>query len=197
MHVINQVFDTPYKSEELLIKTLLKMKTAGLEESTVRTVNYRLTYLAKHTDLTNPDAIKLFIANLPNANSYKQQLINAYNYVCVTNGMKWEKPKYRVTEKIPLIPTTANVNKIISASTKKYATIFTILKETGLEAHELATMQRQDIDTELGIITAQGCKGHAPRAFKLRPATKAMLTEYLNEHTDRQPFPPSRFMSCI
>jgi len=210
MQDTNQVFDNldhdkphldhgtiPHQSEELIIKTLLKMKTSGLEEVTIKSVNYRLTNLAKHTDLTNPDAVKLFIANLPNANSYKRQLINAYNYVCVTNGFKWEKPRYRVKEKIPLIPTTANVDKIISASTKKYATIFTILKETGLEAHELAIMQRQDIDSEQGIITAQGCKGHAPRTFKLKPATHAMLIEYLNTYADKQPFPASEWMSCI
>ena len=166
-------------------------------KSTFNSVNDRLKYLAKHTDLNNPEEVKLFIANMPHANSYKLNMVKAYNYVCITNGFKWEKPKYKAEKKIPLIPTTDNVNKIISASTKKYATIFTILAETGLEAHELATMQRKNIDIDTGVITAQGCKGHAPRSFRLKSATIAMLREYLYKYTGEKPFPESQYMSCI
>jgi len=186
-----------YKTEELIIKTLLKMKSAGLEKSTIKSVNARLNYLAKNVDLAKPEGVKLFISNMAHANSYKRQMVNAYNYLCVINSFKWEKPKYRVEHKIPLVPTTKNVSKIISASTKKYATLFTILAETGLEAHELTTVTRRDIDIDTGIISAKGCKGHAPRSFKLKSRTLAMLKEYLHIHTDDKPFPDSRYMSQI
>ena len=131
------------------------------------------------------------------ADSYKANIAKAYNYLCITNGIEWTKPKYKAKEKIPLVPTTDNVNKIISASTKKYATIFTILAETGLEAHELASVSRSDIDIERGIINAKGCKGQAPRSLKLKTQTVAMLREYLYKHTAEKPFPESRFMSCV
>jgi integrase len=173
------------------------MKTAGLEQSTIKSVNYRLTYLSKRGNLADPENTKLVISNLPKANSYKRQLVNAYNYLVVINDMEWTKPRYKVAEKFPLIPTTSNVDKVISACRKKYATIFTILKETGLEAHELATVTRKDIDIEQGILNAQGCKGHAPRSFKLKPATKAMSAEYVHSHTEGRLFPESRFMSCM
>jgi len=173
------------------------MKSAGLEKSTIKTVNARLNYLSKNVDLSKPEDVKLFISNMPHANSYKQQIVNAYNYVCAINGFKWTKPKYRVEQKIPLIPTTANVNKIISATSKKYATLYTILAETGLEAHELATVTRKDIDIETGIINAKGCKGHAPRSFKLKQKTHAMLREYLYIYKGEKPFPASRSMTQI
>ena len=173
------------------------MKTTGLKESTIRSVDYRLKYLAKHADLSDSEQVKLFIANMPHANSYKLCMTKAYNYLCIVNGFKWQKPKYKAEEKIPLIPTTENVYKIISASTKKYATIFTILAQTGMEAHELATVSRKDIDIESGILNAQGCKGHAPRSFKLKPATTAMLREYLYKYTGIKPFPASQYMSCV
>jgi hypothetical protein len=41
------------------------------------------------------------------------------------------KPFYKVAEGTPVIPTTTNVTQIISAASKRYATIFTILAETG------------------------------------------------------------------
>ena len=134
---------------------------------------------------------------MPNADSYKLNMVKAYDYLCMLNELKWKKPKYKAKQKIPLIPTTENVNKIISATTKKYATIFTILAETGLEAHELSTVSRKDIDIENGIINAQGCKGHAPRSFKLKQTTKAMLAEYLYKYKGEKPFPHSKFMSQI
>jgi integrase len=173
------------------------MKSSGLCEATLRGVSFSLKYLAKNVDLSEPENVKLFISNMPQKNSYKRNVTNAYNYVVILNGMNWQKPRYKVEHKIPLIPTTANVNKIISASTKKYATIFTILAETGLEAHELATVTRDDIDIENGILNAQGCKGHAPRSFKLKQATKGMLSEYLHNYKGEKPFPASCHMSHI
>lgn len=128
------------------------------------------------------------------SNSTKQKHINNYAYYCTTNGIEWNRPSYKWDRKIPLIPTTANIDKIISASTRKYATIFTILKETVLEGHELATTARKHIDSEQGIISAQGCKGHNSRALKLKPKTADMLRRYLHRYTTEQPFPNARAM---
>jgi integrase len=89
------------------------------------------------------------------------------------------------------------VDKIISASTPKYATIFTILKETGLECCELADMTRNQIDIEQGIINAQGCKGHNSRSIKLKQKTADLLRTYLHRYTDEKPFPRSKAISNI
>jgi integrase/recombinase XerD len=93
-----------------------------------------------------------------------------------------------------MIPTTANIDKIISASSQKYSTIFTILKEHGLEAHELATVTRNDIDQERGIINVRGCKGHNSRTIKLNTKTADMLRIYLQRYTENNPFPNSHAM---
>jgi len=34
------------------------------------------------------------------ANSYKVSIVKAYNYLCITNGIEWEKPKYKADNKI-------------------------------------------------------------------------------------------------
>jgi integrase len=131
------------------------------------------------------------------ANATKTKLCFGYQWFTKVNNILWEKPRFKAERKIPLIPTTENIHKIISASPQKYATIFTILEETGLEAMELATMKRNHIDTEQGIINAEGCKGHNSRSFKLKPQTADMLRTYLYKYTTDSPFPSSRSMGEV
>jgi len=181
-------------SRNQIINTLLKCKNSGLAESTLKSIASSFRQISKNADLNNPEEVKGFIANLKLSNNTKQKHSNNYNYYAKINGIKWEKPYYRSERKIPLIPTTENIDKIISASSRKYATIFTILKETGLEGMELATMPRTQIDTDRGIINAEGCKGHNSRSFKLKPSTATLLRTYLTIHKGNYPFPRSKIM---
>ncbi|MDH5374953.1 MAG: tyrosine-type recombinase/integrase [Candidatus Bathyarchaeota archaeon] len=177
-----------------IINTLLKCKNSGLAESTLKSIASSFRQISQNADLNNPESVKAFIANLKLSNNTKQKHANNYNYYCKANGIKWEKPYYRAERKIPLIPTTENVNKIISASSNKYATIFTILKETGLEGMELATIPRNQIDADRGIINAEGCKGHNSRSCKLKQATADLLRTYLAKYKGNYPFPRSKIM---
>jgi hypothetical protein len=168
------------RHEGLIINTLLQMKNSGLAENTLKTVSQKLNQLGKHADLMNSQDILTYIANSNVTNATKQKLANSYNYFCITNKINWKKPTYKWERKVPLIPTTENIYKIIGETSKKFATIFTILEETGLEGQELATTSRRDIDTEKGIINVQGCKGHNSRSLKLKPKTADLLRAYTN-----------------
>jgi site-specific recombinase XerD len=182
------------RHEGLIINTLFKMKNAGRVDSTIETTSQKLNQLSRNADLMNPTEVQTFIANHTATNATKQKLVNCYQYFCTANQLKWERPKYKWERKIPLIPTTENIHKIISASSEKNATIYTILEETGLETQELATINRNAIDAEQGIINAQGCKGHNSRSFKLKPRTADLLRTYLTKYTGQQPFPKARRM---
>ncbi|MDH5374948.1 MAG: tyrosine-type recombinase/integrase [Candidatus Bathyarchaeota archaeon] len=173
---------------------MLQCKNNGLAGSTLKSIASSFRQISKTADLNNPESVKTFIANLKLSNNTKQKHANNYNHYCKINGIKWEKPYYKSERKIPLIPTTENVNKIIAASSRKYAAIFTILKETGLEGMELATMPRTQIDADRGIINAEGCKGHNSRSFKLKQATADLLRTYLAKYKGNYPFPRSKIM---
>jgi integrase len=173
---------------------LIKATNSGKAKNTVRSISYSLRQLNQNADLKNPEEVKTYLANSTICNATKTKLCFAYHWFCQTNNIQWTKPIYKWQRKIPLIPTTENINKIISASSRKYATIFTILAETGLEAQELVTTQRKDIDQEQGIINVQGCKGHNSRSFKLKPQTAEMLRTYLAKYTTNNPFPNSKSM---
>ena len=197
---LNSYTTTPQqlKYKDQIINTLLQLKANGKSPSTLKSVSYSLRKLTTNTDLHNPEAVKLYIANLKLRNNTKQRLVNSYNYFCKTNGIQWTRPAYYKWDRIiPIIPTTENIYKIISGATKKYATIFTILEQTGLEGQELATLQRKYIDIDQGIISAEGCKNHNGRAIKLTTKTAELLREYLNTYTNERPFPTSKNMSNI
>ena len=187
----------PTKYQAEIINTLINVTNSGKAKNTQRCIASSLRRIGKGADLLKPEEVKTYIANCNLDNQTKNSLALAYNWFCKTNGIGWKRPYFKWERKIPLIPTTENINKIISASTPKYSTIFTILAETGLEAHELATMERKNIDTTQGIINARGCKGHNSRSFKLKTQTAEMLREYLAEFTQDKPFPSSRSMGEI
>jgi integrase len=179
-------------------KTLIELKKNGKSDNTIRSVSYSLRKLQANTDLHDPETVKLYIANLKLRNNTKQRLVDSYNYFCQANAIQWTRPKYYKWDRIiPIIPTKENIYKIISRATKKYATIFTILEQTGLEGQELTTIQRKNIDEERGIISCEGCKNHNGRAIKLSTKTTELLRQYLHEYKDERPFPSSKSMSLM
>jgi integrase len=121
--------------------------------------------------------------------------VQAYNHYCNTNGIRWNKPYYKVTEKTPLIPTPQDVQAIIDNSTEDYVTIFTIEAEIGCCPEELHQVTRRDINLEKGEISITGVKGHASKNYRLKPQTKDLLARYLAKHQAEQPFPKAHTQS--
>jgi hypothetical protein len=57
------------------------------------------------------------------------------------------------------------------------------------------SMARSQIDTEQGIISAKGCKGHASRTFKFKQRTAELLRIYMHKHPEEHPFPTPKAIS--
>jgi integrase len=181
--------------EAKVLNTLLKLKSLGKTESTLKFVSNRLKYLQRYTDLDNPEKVNLFIANKQCSEAYKQTLVKAYTYYTKINNIPYIKPSFYSEKKLPKIPTKEQLLKIISNSSRKYATIFKILLETGIMPYELSRIKLEDIDIEKGVISVRGFKGHTSRIFKLKDETVAMLKEYLRRYgSSKQIFPSSLYM---
>ena len=186
-----------------ILKTIEQMKANGLSENIRKKTQNTLQRFNKHVDLMNPEAVKLYIADLKVKKtakdiekSTKQKYINQYDYFVQFNNLSWEKPIYRFDTKVPITPTKIQATQIISAApTQHGATIFNILLEAGFEGQELRNTTRKDIDTEQGIITVAGTKGHRGRAYKFSHNTTEMLRTYLNKTTENEPFPRPQIMA--
>jgi len=189
----------PQETDSRIATTLIKSENNALTPTTVKHIEYALRQLAQHANLLDPEDVKQYIAhatttktNQPIAADTKNRLLYAYDKFCTYNNIQWTKPYYKVEEKTPLIPTTQNVEAIISNASKKYAPIFTILAEIGCSPSELSNVTRQDIDTEQGIIRIRGTKGHASGAYKLKTRTAEMLRHYLAKNPQEHTFPNSK-----
>ena len=198
-NVINVI---PTKTKETIINTCLTLKRNGIKG--YEDIGYRLNQIARKCDINKPEEVKTYISNArtkrtnePIQDATKNRLLYCYDKYCQTNGIQWNKPYYKVEEKTPLIPTTQNINLIISNASKKYAPIFTILAEIGCSPNELYHTTQNDIDTEQGIIRIRGTKGHASGAYKLKTITAEMLRQYLAKHRQNQPFPKARAQSQV
>lgn len=128
----------------------------------------------------------------PCSKGYIRKILEVYRIFCRDNQVPVDIPKIHYEPPIPLIPSTENLAKIINRASAKYATIFSIMKETGIEGAELHNTHRNMIDAENGIISVKGTKGHSNGKYKLSTATKEMLKLYLDKHQEPYPFPKSK-----
>jgi integrase len=190
--------------DDLIINTLIKARNLGLAENTQQVMSNSLRQLSQKTNLNDPEQVKTYIANATNqktkqplSNATKTKLCFAYEWLCKANGMQWQKPRYKVPEEIPIIPTTNNVERVINASTRRFTTVFTLLAEIGAEGEELHRVHKNKVDIERGKVTIEGTKGHASGTYKLKPRTTEMLREYIAKNPQDYPFPKPKMMSQI
>jgi len=124
------------------------------------------------------------------SNGYKRRFLETYGIFCEANQIPYDKPKLRYQPPIPLIPTTKDVNAIISSASLKYSCILKIMSEIAVEGAELHRTHISQIDKEEGKISINGTKGHANGVYKLKSQTADMLRQYLAKRPDQEyPFP--------
>jgi integrase len=187
--------------EQAIACTLMDSKLKGNSESHLKKKGQYLRTLANSVNLFRPREVTLFVLNATNcfypdrplSNGYRKRLLDYYGDFCKSNQLPFDKPKIIYQPPIPIIPTTKDVEAIISTCNQKYTCIFTILAEIGCSQMELHRTPQSRIDKEEGKISIIGTKQHANRVYKLKKRTANMLREYLSIYTVEYPFPtPTR-----
>ena len=147
----------PLFESPLTLEVILDLKKQGKAEETIIGYSRRLRHLAKNTDINKSEIVKEYIADKESSNA------NAYDHFVKFYGLKWQKPFFTREERLPNVPTTERVNTIIPTFTRKYTTIFSILRDTGLRPVELHRLRLKNINMENGTITPKTAKnGAAP-----------------------------------
>ena len=185
--------ETRYK--EQIDKTIAKATIEGKARNTINSFRHRLTQLSRYANLMNSDDVKQTIGYSKLSNSSKCSYALAYEWFTKANGLKWEKPRFKWSLPTPIMPTTDQVNKIISATTQKFATIFKLMAEIGVEGEELHQTHRDQFDQTQAIISIKGLKGHGSANYRLKQPTAEMLREYLARYQNTYPFPQPKVMS--
>jgi len=134
------------------------------------------TLSVRGADLYDPESVKDVMARQKWSPNRKRIVINAYSLFLKMEGRTWEKPKCKVTRKMPFIPTEKELDALIAGCGKKTAAFLQLLKETAMRAGEAKKLLWTDIDFENRLITLNSPeKGGNPRIWKVSTKLIAML----------------------
>jgi len=125
---------------------MLFMKKNAYADSTIKAVAKRLRSLQRNCNLEDPENVKTFIGNKTCTNGYKETLIEAYDILMHSVNQQWNKPFYKRYDKMPRIPTTEQLNKLIAHVTTRMSLFLSMSKDLGTRPIELTWLKIQDID---------------------------------------------------
>jgi integrase/ribosomal protein L37AE/L43A len=153
---------------EKVVNYLLWLKKQGYAESTIFSRVKIIKYLAKNTDLDDPEAIKELIAKKESwCLGRKEIVVECYSNFLICVGGTWNPPRYRAIEKLPFIPTEGEIDYLIAACGHKTSTFVQLLKETGARCGEAWQLEWTHIDSETKTVRITPEKHSNPRMLKI------------------------------
>jgi integrase len=158
-----------------IVQYILELKKNGRKETTQKTVFDRLTLIAKHCNIDEPEEVKIALTKLKWQDSTKHTACLDYRGYLRFIGKTWVQPKYTPQEKIYFIPTEQEIDQLI-ASSGKIAPLLQMLKETGARIGELAQLEWTDVDLEHKTVSINHPeKRSLPRILPISEKLKNML----------------------
>jgi len=161
-----------------ILEYCFHMQRQGYSEATIRLHRTALKVLAdRGANLFDPESVKQTITWQKWSENRRRNVINAYDSFVKYIGLTWEKPFCKArTQKIPFIPSEAELDALIAGSNRKLAAFLQLLKETAMRAGEAKRLKWTDIDFEKGIIRLnEPEKGSLPRMWKVSSKLIGML----------------------
>ena len=162
-----------------IIEFLWWMQKQGYRESTITSRAARLHRLISlKANLLDPEDVKGVIAKQKTwKESRKEGVAYAYDLFAKCYGIKWTRPIYKATRRLPFIPTEREIDDLIAACNKHIALFLQIAKETGARAGELFNLEWTDINQESATINLTPEKGSNPRNPRYSKKLDSMLTQ--------------------
>ena len=153
------------------------MKKNGYRESTITGRVKLLRSLARRVDLFDPEGVKGIIALLNVSEGRKEMLSYGYLGFCRQFNLPFTPLRYQRIEELPFIPLESEIDQLIAAMGKRWATYLQMLKETGVRPGEAWRLEWTDLDLNNHTLTINHPeKDSNPRKFtKLSGKLVAML----------------------
>jgi len=153
------------------------LKKNGYRESTITGRVKLLRSLARRVDLFDPEGVKGIIALLNVSEGRKEMLSYGYLGFCRQFNLPFTPLRYQRIEQLPFIPLESEIDQLIAAMGKRWATYLQMLKETGVRPGEAWRLEWTDLDLNNHTLTINHPeKDSNPRKFtKLSGKLVAML----------------------
>jgi hypothetical protein len=113
------------------------MKREGYPDSTIKTTVNRLRNLARNCNFRDSESVKQLIASKQVSVGFKSNLCDAYEHYLRCHGLRLNRPRYKREKGLPKVASAENVEKIIARCGWRYATVFSVLRDTGAMPEEL------------------------------------------------------------
>lgn len=177
---LQQENQDPQNIEKLNItNVIIWMKKEAYEPTTIKRVIKELKYLERNCNTTNPQELKLYIANKTVSNARKENLVESYNIAIQSLGLTWNKPFYQRQDKKRRAPKEELVQFIIEHVRFEMKLKLKIFRDLGERPIETTWLKVQDIDLTTGIVSITGAKHTIGREGKLKPDTIELLKRYI------------------
>ncbi|MDH5483498.1 MAG: site-specific integrase [Candidatus Bathyarchaeota archaeon] len=170
-----------------MLNVLIQMKKDNKSNYTINFTRKALGFLGKHTSLAEPEAVKLFIAELEASDGYKRNLCIAYNKYAKLYGIKWNMPIYRQPAKNISLPTREKIQMLIASAGQLLSMKLTLSMETGLRPIELTRLKVKDLDLEHRTVNPTTAKKGNARTIPMSQS----LTQKLQEHIRKEHLTPN------
>ena len=169
------------------------MQKEGYRRSTILSAVSCLKSVAKKSSLLDPESVKRYLGSANLSENRKEAVVIRVARLHRQKGIKWTPPRYRTIERLPWIPTEAEVNLLIVGMDKKTAAFPQLLKETGVRPGEAWALKWTDVDSENRTVTVTPEKNSNPRQLKLTEQALSMINAlpklgvYLFHRTNADP----------
>jgi len=170
-------------NEPLIEEHLDGLKQRGFRLETLRTHSRILRRLDRSTDIFAPTAVAKYINDLQVSDGTRENLHQTYSTWCQTRQLTYIMPKSHYRSPIPRAPTEEEIDLLISSATKKYATVLTLLKETGMRVSELHNLTKDDFDLQRRLVYVKTIKDGNPRTLQISERLTTLLSDYFVKST--------------
>lgn len=181
-----------------IVEFALWLRKQGYSEEVAKWRSDRIEKMAElGANLWEPETVKEVLAKHKWNDGYKMLLSYAYENFLQMEGLSWKRPHYVQPERLPFVPTEAELNQLIASCGKKLSVFLQGLKDTGADPGELAALGPTDVNAENRTVQIRPVKRHNPRVLKTSRGFITRLQTLKSYQTGKRIFHQGTLSSCL
>ncbi|MCW3997367.1 MAG: hypothetical protein NWF10_02205 [Candidatus Bathyarchaeota archaeon] len=92
------------------------MQKQNYSKDTIKTYSRYIKNLVRKANLSDPESVKEALAKWKCGESHKHNIAAAYTLFLKMHGKTWNPPMFRVSRKLPFIPTEKELDALIAGT---------------------------------------------------------------------------------